>query len=134
MFYAVSIHEFFLHHRIKIQQPPPFFYLQPPQITDHSFFFYGRINHRSAAGATTTAMAGVGSGAGRRAGRGRRGELAGRRRWRGWSPVRKREGEIHRKTPCVFFSITHVRSIAFLNFNRFWLATLYSRQFGLSII
>ena len=31
-------HMIFLHHRIKIQQPPPFFYLQPPQITDHNFF------------------------------------------------------------------------------------------------
>ena len=27
VFYAVSTHEFFLHHRIKIQQPPPSFYL-----------------------------------------------------------------------------------------------------------
>ena len=28
----------FLHHRIKIQQSPLFFYLQPLQIIDHNFF------------------------------------------------------------------------------------------------
>ena len=38
VFYAVLTYKFFLHHRIKIQQPPPFFYLQPPHITDYNFF------------------------------------------------------------------------------------------------
>ena len=49
VFYIISIHEFFLHHRIKIQQPPFFFYLQSsstfkqsqitdPRITRNNFF------------------------------------------------------------------------------------------------
>jgi len=53
-------HMNFFHHRIKIQQPPPFFHLQSTASTDHIlhitiFFFYGRTNRRSAAAAITEA-------------------------------------------------------------------------------
>ena len=61
VFYVVLTHDF-LHHRIKIQQPPAFFYLQPSSTsrqsqdhrsTDHKkYFFYARASDGRSSGHT----------------------------------------------------------------------------------